>query len=112
MPGRQRDRGDRGDRGDREDGGPASFRDHAAERGEPQPIRPGIPDSLDLAAQHGVLVAKDEQFSVLGGVMAHGHRQRTEKTRGGPVDNRENHASIMIDRQRAHGVFGPTRQIL
>jgi hypothetical protein len=30
------------------------------ERREPQAIRPGILDSLDLAAQHGILVAKDK----------------------------------------------------
>jgi len=44
---------------DRKDAGPASPRDHAGERAEPQPVRPGVPDSLDLAAQHRVLVAKD-----------------------------------------------------
>jgi hypothetical protein len=44
-------------------------------------------------------VAKDEQFSILGRVMAHGHRQRTEKTTGSPGDNGENHASIMTNLQ-------------
>ena len=40
--------------------------------------------------------------------MAHGHGQRTEKATSGPVDNRENHASIMASRRRTRGAFGPT----
>jgi hypothetical protein len=80
MPGQQRGRGNR------ENSGPVPFRYQAGELREPQATRPGIPDPLDLPARHSILVTKDEQFSVLGCVMAHSHCQRTMKTTGSPED--------------------------
>jgi len=57
-------------------------------------------------------MTKDEQFSVLGRVIVYSDGEYTEKTTGSPVDNGESHASIMTNRQRARGAFGPTGQIL
>jgi len=53
-----------------EEARPAGSRKHAADRGQQGPVGALEPGSWGLAAEHGELVAQDEDLQVLGGVAA------------------------------------------
>jgi hypothetical protein len=50
---------------------PAVPGDQPGQRRQPHPVGRVVLHSLDLAAQHGVLVTKNQQFYVLGHLAAH-----------------------------------------
>jgi hypothetical protein len=50
-----------------------------------------VPHPIDLAAQHRVLMAKNEQLRVLGHIAANQHRHRSENQPDGHVSQRERH---------------------
>jgi hypothetical protein len=61
---------------------PAGPRQHAADRGEQRPISRLQPGTGGLAAEHGKLVAQDQDLHVLGGIAAneqHEHLNRPTK---------------------------------
>jgi hypothetical protein len=53
-----------------EEARPAGPGQHAADRGEQRPVGGLQPESWDLAAQDGELVAEHQDLKVLGGVTA------------------------------------------
>src|SRR6266487_1952487 len=61
-------------RADTEDLRPATPGNQPGQRSQPHPVGGFVPHSFDLAAQHGVLMTKNQQFDVFGHVAAHEHR--------------------------------------
>ena len=65
--------------------GPAAARDARGEGGEPKPVGRFVADLGDLAAQDGVLVAKDKKLGVLRDVAARDGGRGAEGFAGDPV---------------------------
>jgi hypothetical protein len=61
-------------RADTEDLRPTTSGNQPGQRSQPDPVGGFVPHSFDLAAQHSVLMTKNQQFHVLGHVAAHEHR--------------------------------------
>ena len=85
VPAQQRLRGD-------EEAGPAGSWQHAADRGEQGSVGRLQPRSLDLAAQHGELVAQHQDLEVLGGVAAGEQREQLDGAAQGQVGESRQHA--------------------
>jgi hypothetical protein len=52
--------------------------DQPRQRGQPCPIRRLVPHAWDLAAQHPILMAQDQQLSVFRQITTEQHDQQTE----------------------------------
>ncbi len=90
---------DRGGR-DREDLGPAAMRQQPGQAGQPHPVGRRVAHPGDLSAQHGVLVAQDQQFGILAQIPPHQHRSQTEQGTHQPVqDRQQQHPTIIHDRE-------------
>jgi hypothetical protein len=85
VPGQQR-------RGrDRNDLTPAPARYEPCQRREPGPVSGLVPRPADVAAQHRVLVAQDQQLGVLGQITTEQHDQQPEHGTDDHVNEGEDH---------------------
>jgi Conserved hypothetical protein (DUF2461) len=80
---------------------------------QPHPVGGFVPHSFDLAAQHGVLMTKNQQFGVLGHVAAHEHRGDFEYEPFDHVSQRHRHHPARLPApattpQQNPQVSGPT----
>src|SRR6266480_820735 len=100
-------------RADTEDLRPATPGNQPGQRSQPHPVGGFVPHLFDLAAQHSVLMAKNQQFHVLGYVAAHEHRGDFEYEPRDHVSQRQRHhparlpASTTTPQQNPQ-VSGPT----
>jgi hypothetical protein len=85
VPGQQR-------RGrDRKDLTPAPARYEPCQRSEPGPVTGLVPHPADVAAQHRVLVAQNQQLGVLGQITTEQHDQQPEHGTDDQVNEGEDH---------------------
>ena len=96
MPGEQRRRGHG------EPPAPPSAGDQPRQGRKPQPVDWFIPDPADLAAQDRVLVAKDQEFGVLGHLPSGQHRQAAQQAAYEQVDDRNDHSAMIPAHQLTH----------
>jgi hypothetical protein len=60
-------------------------------RSEPGPVSGLVPHPADVAAQHRVLVAQDQQLRVLGQITTEQHDQQTKHGTDDQIDEGEDH---------------------
>jgi hypothetical protein len=72
---------------------------------EPEPVARLVADPADLTAQHGVLVPEYQELGVLGQLAPGQHRQATQQTTGGQVDDRNDHSAMIPAHQPAQTRF-------
>jgi len=76
---------------DRKDLTPALARYEPCQRSEPGPVDGLVPRPADVAAQHRVLVAQDQQLRILGKITTDQHDQQPEHGTDDQVDGGEDH---------------------
>ena len=76
---------------DREDLTPAPARYEPCQRSEPRPVNGLVSHPADLAAQHRVLVAQNQQLGVLGQITTEQHDQQPEHGTDDHVNKGEYH---------------------
>ena len=65
--------------------------DQPRQRGQPRPIRRLVPHARDLAAQHRILVAQNQQLGVFGQITTELYGQQAEQGTDDHVKEREEH---------------------
>jgi hypothetical protein len=70
---------------------PAVPGNQPGQRGQPRPIRRLIPHAWDMAAQHRILMAQNQQLSVLGQITTEQHDQQAEQGSDDHVNEGEEH---------------------
>lgn len=80
---------------------PASARDQARQRGQPDPVGWLVPDPRGLTAQHCILMPERQHLRVLGHASAQHDGGRHDQVPGQRGDDRQHQRSIVPDAVRA-----------
>jgi hypothetical protein len=92
--------------GDGEDRGPAVAGDQRGEGCQPESVGLFVADrAFELAAQDGVLVPRDQQFGVFGGVPAQWDCWYGQQRAGSALEQRHDHGDSIPAANYAHGQY-------